>query len=271
MENAGFSMVHGRIRAALLALIACCLLAAAWVRPAAAQSVSWTKTIYGQIPTTFAPGGFPNDLTSLIPHHKHAVGMDAAGNVFATGGVWYIHSPEQDFTCKTYKYAAVNGAVLWERNYVHPGARRICRLVVDAAGNVYLGSDAQGEFKVIKYSGATGAVLWEAATTGGGYNPEWSLEAQIESMTLDGSGNVLATGSWFNGSVHQLRTAKFSASGAVVWDKLRGAGLSTAAASRSMRRATRWCRAGPRPASGTRLPASRSNMPLRMAPFFGRN
>src|SRR6185436_10544300 len=91
----------------------------------------------------------------------------------------------------TAKYAAANGALLWEKRYngaayFGEGAKA---MALDGSGNVVVTGASQGEFYTAKYAAADGALLWEkrlshASGAFGGGN----------AVAVDSSGNVVVTG-----------------------------------------------------------------------------
>jgi len=145
------------------------------------------------------------------PHHGgdyvRAMALDADGNVAVTG----YSAGDRAFDFYTVKYAASDGAVLWEHRYDgtahwddHPQA-----LAVDGNGNVIVtgfstGTNVYGPYTA-KYAAANGALLWERhANFFGGIGG-------AAAVAVDGSGNVLVTGA------HTVKYA--AANGAVLWSR----------------------------------------------------
>jgi hypothetical protein len=139
--------------------------------------------------------------------YVRAMALDADGNVAVTG----YSQGERAFDFYTVKYAASDGAVLWENRYDgtggwddHPQA-----LAVDANANVIVtgfstGTNVYGPYTA-KYAAATGALLWEKhANFFGGIGG-------AAAVTVDGSGNVIVTGA------HTVKYA--AANGVVLWSR----------------------------------------------------
>jgi len=128
-----------------------------------------------------------------------AVAVDGSGNVIVTG----ISAVETNGTFPdhyyTAKYAAANGALLWEK---HGPDGYVSGIAVDAGGNVVV----TGSSYTAKYAAADGTLLWEKR---GG-----------NALALDHSGNVIVTGSSYNGTNNDYYTAKYAATdGALVWEQ----------------------------------------------------
>ena len=158
--------------------------------------------------------GSANALDSAID-----VAVDAAGNVFVTGEVRYVSS-NPDY--HTVKYAAANGAVLWEKRYNNGNLFDYARaLAVDGAGNVivtgysYSGTSA-ADYYTVKYAATDGAEVWAVRYT----SPESHNDIPI-GVAVDAAGNVVVTGSSFEvASQFDGYTAKYAAAnGALLWEK----------------------------------------------------
>ena len=131
-----------------------------------------------------------------------AVAVDASGAVAVTGTSFN----GTDWDSYTAKYAAVGGALLWERPYngLGNGNDYGKAVAVDSSGNVVVtGSscyDSNGdiEYYTAKYAAADGALLWEKH-----YNNSSGYAAAID-LALDSRGNVVVTGTTFEngGWVH---------------------------------------------------------------------
>lgn len=144
-----------------------------------------------------------------------AIAVDGNGNVIVTGSAH--NGRNTDYA--TVKYAAADGALVWERRFNGPGSNsddEPTAVTVDANGDVFLtglslGTDRISEFYTAKYRAADGALVWEnryVAPEDGGCNRPL--------IVLHGDGNPIISGD-ANGSYY---TAKYSsAEGAVIWEK----------------------------------------------------
>ena len=122
----------------------------------------------------------------------------------------------------TAKYAAADGALLWEKRYNGPANSDdyATAAVVDGSGNVVVtGSSYNGalnydsDYYTAKYAAADGALLWEQRYNGPADGNDSAL-----AVAVDGSGNVVVTGSSYNGTNSDYYTAKYAAAdGALLW------------------------------------------------------
>jgi len=154
-----------------------------------------------------------------------AVVMDASGNVIVTGSYAYNKGTNSDYY--TAKYAATDGTLLWERRYQDPlnDSSRASAGAVDSGGNVVVTgySFKQGNFPpwdiayyTAKYAGVDGALLWEQHHNG----LLDELGYSVGAVAVDGSGNVLVTGSCIGdrGSADYYTAKYASADGALLWE-----------------------------------------------------
>jgi outer membrane protein assembly factor BamB len=170
-------------------------------------AVIWDKTFTGA-------AGF-ND-------YIYALAVDSAGNVVVTGEE-QLSAIDSDW--KTIKYAAADGAILWQASHAgtSPGLDIPFSLRIDAANNVFIaghsfnGTNADG--KVIKYAGTNGNILWEKTFSGG------AGDDIFYSVALDAAGNAIATGFRFDATYgNEWNTVKYAAAnGAVLWERTFGA------------------------------------------------
>jgi uncharacterized delta-60 repeat protein len=89
-----------------------------------------------------------------------AVAVDANDNVLVTGYSWNASNNADYYTAK---YAAANGALLWEKRYDGPGSGSDSAraLAIHPDGNVVVTGESGGDFYTAKYAAADGALLWE--------------------------------------------------------------------------------------------------------------
>jgi hypothetical protein len=171
---------------------------------AATGAVIWDKTFAG-------PGNGPD--------YVFALAVDAGGNVIVTGESQTGATANPDW--KTIKYAAADGAILWQAVFAGTAAGLDIptSVVIDTAGNAivagYTFNGTNSDMKIIKYASANGAVLWQNGFAGTGNGDD-----QIYDIALDSAGNAIATGYSFNGTSNDWKTIKFAAaSGAILWEK----------------------------------------------------
>jgi outer membrane protein assembly factor BamB len=140
-----------------------------------------------------------------------AVAVDGSGNAIVTGA-WCCGASGIEFY--TAKYATSDGALLWEKR--GPGGQGNA-VAVDANGNVAVtgsssGTNSSVDYYTAKYAAADGALLWEQR------GPR--LGASLLAVALDGSGNVIVTGSSDNGTNYDYYTAKYAATdGSLLWEQ----------------------------------------------------
>ena len=156
-----------------------------------------------------------------------AVGVDGSGNVVVTGSSSSgTNSTNGDYY--TAKYAAADGALLWEKRYNGPGNDYYnhdyaSAVAVDASGSVVVTGISLGnggyDYYTAKLAAVDGALLWEKRYNGPAKNNDFA-----KAIAVDGSGNVVVTGSsgyedyW--GEYYDYYTAKYAAAdGALLWDK----------------------------------------------------
>jgi outer membrane protein assembly factor BamB len=125
-----------------------------------------------------------------------SVAMDGRGDVVVTG---YSQSvPGDSNVCYTAKYAAADGALLWEkRSPIEASA-----VAVDGKGDVILAgtaglTDNTFDYYIAKYGTATGALLWEKRYNGpaNGYD----FTRALHPLALGPNGMVAVTGSSYPG------------------------------------------------------------------------
>ena len=159
-----------------------------------------------------------------------AIAVDKNGDVVVTGSSGFNLLPDRsDFY--TTKYAAADGALLWERRYNGPAnrAEHAHAVAVDGDDNVIVtGSSDNGtyewnwDFYTAKYAAADGVLLWERR-----YNSPENIDDNPVGIAVDQRGNVVVTGSSKRiNSVNtsgssDFYTAKYAAAdGALLWEKV---------------------------------------------------
>lgn len=144
----------------------------------------------------------------------HALAIDGDGNVVVTGESW--NGTDSDFY--TAKYAAGNGAVLWERHYSGLGntSDSAAAVTIDGEGNAAVTGSSGGDFYTAKYSGTDGTILWAKRV-----NHVGDIYDSPAAIAVDSSGNVLVSGrSGGLGSSADFYTAKFGAvTGTLMWER----------------------------------------------------
>jgi hypothetical protein len=181
---------------------------------AATGTLLWEKYYNG-------PGTYESDDSA------RAVALDENDNVIVSG---FSRSADATFDYYTAKYAAANGALMWEKRYSGPSNSDnfMTALVLDRGGNVIVTgsstgrsaatSDPSEDFYTVKYAAADGTVLWDRH-----YNGPGDRRDSPHAVTVDSSGNVFVTGTSQNGGSpynHMFYTAKYAAAdGALLWEK----------------------------------------------------
>ena len=151
-----------------------------------------------------------------------SVAVDRSGNAVVTGYSKIENNSDDYYTAK---YAAADGALLWERSYNGPGNGndQACAVALDGSGNAIVTGLSEGVFPIgttyytAKYAAADGALIWEKRSPG--------EDDTAAALRVDGSGNVIVTGgSRQVGETHpHYYTVKYAAAdGAVLWEKRHG-------------------------------------------------
>jgi uncharacterized delta-60 repeat protein len=149
-----------------------------------------------------------------------AVAVDGSGNVIVAGT---SVGSGGNYDYYTAKYAAADGAVLWEKRYNGTGNNtdEPAAVAVDAAGNVAVtgfstGTGGNYDYYTAKYRAADGVQLWEARMNGTGNGFDWAYGVAVDAL-----GNVIVTGTSPAASNNfDYVTVKYAAAnGAVVWSK----------------------------------------------------
>jgi hypothetical protein len=124
--------------------------------------------------------------------------VDASGNVVVTASS-YNGPPNYDNDYYTAKYAAADGALLWEKRYDGPahGSDVPSAVAVDGSGNVVVtgqsgSSSSERDYYTVKYAAADGALLWEKRYNGPANGDE--IMRGPHSLALGPNGMVAITG-----------------------------------------------------------------------------
>ncbi len=149
---------------------------------------------------------------NMTDDYARALAVDSSDNVVVTGQSRLTTGS----VCYTAKYAAADGALLWEKPGNGNDGRRV---VVDGSGNVVVMGTAYDrasgtDYYTAKYAAADGALLWERY-----YNGPENGQDTTGGVAVDASGNVVVTGSsYYNGTYSYM--AKYAAAdGALLWEK----------------------------------------------------
>jgi hypothetical protein len=137
----------------------------------------------------------------------HAVAVDSSGNVVVAG---YSSNNRTRADAYTVKFAAADGALLWEKRSTNGVAYAVA---VDSSGNVVVTGDSAGGYYTAKYAAVDGALLWEKR---GPYR------SHVTAPAIDSSGNVVVTGYSHDtrSGADEHYTAKYAAAdNALLWDK----------------------------------------------------
>ncbi|MBK7660383.1 MAG: hypothetical protein IPJ28_15195 [Betaproteobacteria bacterium] len=169
---------------------------------AADGAVLWDKTFAGA-------AGF-ND-------YAFALGVDASGNVVVAGEE---QQSATDSDWKIIKYAAADGAILWQRGYAGAagGLDIPFAVAIDSAGNaIVAGNTHDGtnfDARVAKYAAADGATLWEKTFAGADGGDD-----MFYGLALGAGGDAYVAGFTFTSAgSNDWNVARYAASdGALTW------------------------------------------------------
>jgi hypothetical protein len=160
------------------------------------------------------PGDIQNDEAT-------ALAVDANDNVIVTGvsAKWSFTKTGDvliDGDYYTAKYAAADGALLWERRYGSPAKAwdRPSAMAVDRQGNVVVTGSSDNQPYTAKYAGTDGTVLWEQR-----YSASGNL-AESRALAVDAHNDVVVTG-FLNkgGGDFDFLTVKYAGSdGTLLWE-----------------------------------------------------
>jgi len=168
----------------------------------------------------------PASVYGSRPDSAQAVALDSNGNVVVTGVSGWATLGGSKIGSYTVKYAAADGAPLWEQSYDLSTTEDYFHMAppvavtVDSGGGVVVTAHPYGienryDFYTAKYAAADGALLWEQS-----YNGPANREDNAQAVSVDSGGNVVVTGSSRSAAGNDFYTAKYAAvSGTLLWEK----------------------------------------------------
>ena len=123
----------------------------------------------------------------------HAITTDSVGNVFVTGESYSANNTADYYTAK---YAAADGALVWEQRYNGPAnnSDTANAIAVNGAGDVVVTGQSAGngsgwDYCTLKYAALDGSIVWEKRYNGPKNNSDRAL-----AVVLDSVGNAIVTG-----------------------------------------------------------------------------
>lgn len=126
--------------------------------------------------------------------NNYGVAVDSSGNTYIAGYV--------SFTAAYLVKFDSSGAIVWQRKTTSISVP-FTALAVDSSSNVYVGTS---EGTLVKYN-SSGTIQWQRKLASTAYN----------AITVDGSGNVYATGYSVVGSRSDIQVVKYNSSGTIQW------------------------------------------------------
>lgn len=169
-------------------------------------------------------------LGGLAFNNGRALAVDSSGNVIVTGASLgnifaTARVPLQgganlyNLDYYTAKYAASNGAILWEKRYDGPGGNSVDEpyaVAVDAQGNAvvtgYSDDGTNADFYTAKYASADGALIWEKRYDDPDHGRDYA-----KALAMDPAGNVVVTGYSYDTGHLDARTVAYGSDGTQAW------------------------------------------------------
>jgi uncharacterized delta-60 repeat protein len=159
-----------------------------------------------------------NILTNSLDAASKAI-LDSRGDLIVIGTTSEFSTGNDIITLR---YSGATGTLLWQSRYDGPAQNNDvpAGVAVDSEGNVLVtgaSSDALGypEGVALKYRATSGALLWEKRLAGAA-----ETRHELAAVAVDENDNVLVTGYSVRAIYPDIYTAKYSASGEVLWEKL---------------------------------------------------
>ncbi len=148
-----------------------------------------------------------------------AVAVDSAGNVYASGYVYFGGTSLSAIDGLVVKFDAA-GVQRWSYRYAGPGNYYdlVGHLAIDGGGNLYASGRSYGtsfDFVTLKFS-STGSVLWSRIFDG----PANNSDDEVVDLELDPAGQAVVMGRIGNVSGafgDDVMTIKYDAAGQVLW------------------------------------------------------
>ena len=147
--------------------------------------------------------------------------LDSVGNVIISGRA-PLDTNRSASLVYLAKYAASNGAILWEKRIASssPRSTGLSGLTLDQSGDVVVSGSIDyvlggSDLYAAKYSATDGALLWERTYTSSGRYFDFT-----HALALDSAGDVIVTGTLKNVVAPERYTAKYAAvDGRLLWEE----------------------------------------------------
>jgi uncharacterized delta-60 repeat protein len=159
-----------------------------------------------------------NRLTSDYDSAR-AVAIDRDGNVVVTGFIAVAGRFDYHYDYYTAKYAAADGALLWENRSGSDRHDHAYAVAVDSSGNVVVTGSSNDDYYTIKFAATDGRLLWDKRYSGPGPGNGWD---SAQAVAIDGNDNVIVTGYSRSATTNRsdYYTAKYAATdGTLLWEK----------------------------------------------------
>ncbi len=131
-------------------------------------------------------------LSNVWDEASNGLALDAAGNVFVTG-IAQATARFGDNRIYTAKYAALTGAVLWQKYDTAGTDDGGVAVAVDPAGNVVVAGSSYSaisqDYRTLKYAGGDGTLLWTTSYVGSGNDEDIPTR-----LAVDRHGYAVVTG-----------------------------------------------------------------------------